>query len=141
MRTGEVVMTLKSLKWTVCLGVALAPWLLAVPAPAADEVFSVTKIISLPANSPGPNQPGSANQALASFDIEFVDPIAGVFLLADRSNKSIDVASTSTNLIIGELQPVYSSATPPTFAGAIPAASCPIRCRCGAPTAPGPMGC
>jgi hypothetical protein len=95
------------LKWTVCLGVALAPWLLPVPAPAADEVFSVTKIISLPANSPGPNQPGLANQPLASFDIEFVDPIAGVFLLADRSNKSIDVANTSSNLIISQLQPGF----------------------------------
>ena len=53
MRMGEVIMQVKRLKWTVCLGVALAPWLLAVPAPAADEVFSVTKIISLPDKSPG----------------------------------------------------------------------------------------
>src|SRR5436190_22804972 len=98
-------MRVKSLKWTVCLGVALAPWLLAVPAPAADEVFSVTKIISLP-----------GGQVLGSFDIEFVDPIAGVFLLADRTNKSIDVASTSSNRIISQLQP--------GFVGAIPAATC-----------------
>jgi hypothetical protein len=103
-------------KLITSLGVALAPWLLAVPAPAADEVFSVTNIISLPATSPGPNQPNSPNQALASFDIEFVDPIAGVFLLADRSNKSIDVASTSSNLIISQLQP--------GFVGVISAATC-----------------
>jgi hypothetical protein len=93
---GEVLMPVKSLKWTVCLGVALAPWLLAVPASAADEVFSVTKIISLP-----------NGQALGSFDIEFVDPLAGVFLLADRTNKSIDVASTSKNLITSQLQPGF----------------------------------
>src|SRR5205085_1684381 len=110
------------------LGVAFAPWLLTVPASAADEVFSVTSIISLPATSPGPNNPSWVNQPLASVDIAFVDPAAGVFLLADRLNKSIDVASTSSNLIIGELQPVFSGATPPTpptFAGSIPAASCP----------------
>jgi len=116
-------MTLKSLKWTVCLGVALAPWLLAVPAPAADEVFSVTKIISLPATA---SPSGTANQPLASFDIEFVDPIAGVFLLADRSNKSIDVASTSSNLIISQLQP--------GFVGVVPAATC-----AGLVVPPGPV--
>jgi hypothetical protein len=103
-----------------------------VPASAADEVFSVTSVISLPANSPGLNNPGLANHPLASFDIEFVDPAAGVLLLADRSNKSIDVASTSRNLIIGELQPVYPGATPPappTFTGAAPFPfSCPSNC-------------
>jgi hypothetical protein len=122
---GEVIMPVKSLKWTVCLGVALAPWLLAVPASAADEVFSVTSIISLP-----------GSQVLGSFDIEFVDPIAGVFLLADRTNKSIDVASTSTNLITSQLQP--------GFAGVVTSGStaCPTAGRTSplAPNCSGPNG-
>jgi hypothetical protein len=132
---GEVIMQVKRLKWTVCLGVALAPWLLAVPAPAADEVFSVTKIISLPTASPGPNQPGLLNQPLASFDIEFVDPIAGVFLLADRSNKSIDVADTSSNLITSQLQPgfvgVIAAAT--CAAMLVPPSTSPVAPNCSGP--------
>jgi hypothetical protein len=95
------------------------------PGSADDDGFKVIKIISLPLKSPGPNSTTYVNQPLGSSDISFVDPAAGVFLLADRSNKSIDVASTTSNLIIGELQPSYPGATPPTFTGAIPAASCP----------------
>ena len=121
-------MPVKSLKWTVCLGALIAPLLLGSEAPA-DEGFSVTKIISLPANSPGPNQPGLANQPLASFDIEFVDPIAGVFLLADRSNKSIDVASTSSNLIISQLQPGFVGVISSTACAAmvVPPSISPVR--------------
>jgi hypothetical protein len=122
-------------KLITSLGVALAPWLLAVPAPAADEVFSVTKIISLPATSPGPNQPNLGNQPLASFDIEFVDPIAGVFLLADRSNKSIDVASTSTNLIISQLQPGFVGAILSTDCAKllVPPSVSPVAPNCSGP--------
>ena len=127
-------MTVKSMKWTICLGVALAPWLLAVPAPAADEVFSVTKIISLPATA---SPSGTANQPLASFDIEFVDPIAGVFLLADRSNKSIDVASTSSNLITSQLQPGFVGVISSTACAAlvVPPSTSPV-----APNWSGPNG-
>jgi hypothetical protein len=102
--------------------------------------IKVTTIISLPPTSPGPNSTTYVNKPLASFDIAFVDPAAGVLLLADRSNKSIDVASTSTNVIIGELQPVYPSATPPTFAGSIPAASCPTTVPVRSPSCSGPNG-
>src|SRR5437588_7717358 len=73
------------------LGVALAPWLLAVPA-SANEVFSVTSVINLP-----------HGQALGSFDISFVDAVAGVYVLADRTNKSIDVVDTSTNTVVNQL--------------------------------------
>jgi hypothetical protein len=105
-------------KLITSLGVALAPCLLALPA-SADEVFSVTSVITVPGNP------------LVSFDIEFVDPAAGVLLLADRSNKSIDVASTSSNLIISQLQP--------GFAGVVVAGS--SACPKAVPPAPRPASC
>ena len=40
---------------------------------------------------------------LNSFDISWVDPIAGQYLLADRSNKSVDVVSIATNQVINQI--------------------------------------
>src|SRR6516162_11886028 len=89
------------------LGVVLAPWLLATPAPAApDEVFSITSIINVP------------NKPLRSFDIGFVDPVAGVYLLADRLN-GIDVIDTSTNKVLKPLQPGFAGIVP------VPSPACP----------------
>ena len=51
----------------------------------ADEVFKATSAITVQGN------------ALASFDISFVDKKLGVYLLADRSNADIDVIPTNTN--------------------------------------------
>ena len=80
-------------------GSAIAPWLLTSTAtaqplesPAKDEVFGVTSVINLP-----------DSQKLGSFDIGFVDPDHGVYLLADRTNKSIDVVDTSTNTLTHQL--------------------------------------
>src|SRR5215468_12014691 len=77
-------------------GAAIAPWLLPSTATAQplesaakDEVFGVTSVINLP-----------GGQKLGSFDIGFVDPGNGVYLLADRTNASIDVVNTSTNAVI-----------------------------------------
>jgi hypothetical protein len=67
--------------------------------------------------------------------LRLVDPIAGVFLLADRSNKSIDVASTSSNRIISQLQP--------GFVGVISSAQCALLVNPAGPVAPncsGPNG-
>src|SRR5215471_8136223 len=89
-------------------GSAIAPWLLTSTAtaqplesPAKDEVFGVTSVINLP-----------GGQKLGSFDIGFVDPDHGVYLLADRTNKSIDVVDTSTNTLTHQL-----TAPAPGFAG------------------------
>src|SRR5215472_15929015 len=92
-------------------GAAIAPWLLTVTglpstaqpleAAAKDEVFGVTSVINLP-----------GGQKLGSFDIGFVDPDHGVYLLADRTNKSIDVVDTSTNTLTHQL-----TAPAPGFAG------------------------
>src|SRR5262249_29274779 len=39
--------------------------------------------------------------------ISFVDAVAGVYVLADRTNKSIDVVDTSSNTVIRQLQPGF----------------------------------
>src|SRR5262249_55862620 len=49
---------------------------------------------------------------LTSFDISFVDPAINTFVLADRTNKAIDVVSTNTKAL------VQRTASPP-FAGVI----------------------
>jgi hypothetical protein len=90
-------------------GAAIAPWLLMTTGPstaepeATNEVFGVTDAISLP-----------DSQKLGSFDIGFVDAAKGLYLLADRTNKSIDVVDTGTNTLIHQL-----TAPAPGFAGAV----------------------
>src|SRR5215472_372781 len=91
-------------------GAAIAPWLLPLTATAQplesaakDEVFGVTSVINLP-----------GGQKLGSFDIGFVDPDHGVYLLADRTNKAIQVVNTSNNSLQTPL-----TAPAPGFAGAV----------------------
>src|SRR5262249_46402557 len=72
---------------------------------AADEVFSATAAISLP-----------GGQKIQSFDISFVDPVIGIYILGDRTNKAVDVIDTDTNTVLTQL-----AATPPFKGGA---ASC-----------------
>jgi hypothetical protein len=95
---------------------AIVPWLLMVTAlPSAaqpkegngDEVFGVTSVINLPCSGTP-----SVCQKLGSFDISFVDPASGLYLLADRTNKSIDVVDTGTNTLKNPL-----TAPAPGFAG------------------------
>jgi hypothetical protein len=70
---------------------------------SADEIFSARTQITLP-----------AGQKITSFDISFVDPVLGLYLLADRTNKTVDVIDTTTNTVLVQL-----AATPP-FAGVTP---------------------
>jgi len=88
-------------------GAAIAPWLLTSTATAQplesatkDEVFGVTSVINLP-----------DSQKLGAFDISFVDPAHGVYLLADRTNASIDVADTGNNQLIHQFKPGFVGAT------------------------------
>src|SRR5262249_14129346 len=67
---------------------------------AKDEEFGVTSVINLP-----------DSQMLGAFDISFVDPAHGVYLLADRTNASIDVANTSNNQLIHQFKPGFVGAT------------------------------
>jgi hypothetical protein len=63
---------------------------------AAEEQFAVTSIIQLP-----------DDQSLGSFDIGLVDPVRGIYILADRTHKSIDVVDTRTNIVINQLRPGF----------------------------------
>ena len=91
-------------------GAAIAPWLLTVTgipstaqpleSAAKDEVFGVTSVINLP-----------DGQKLGAFDISFVDPANGVYLLADRTNAAINVIDTSTNDVINQFKPGFVGAT------------------------------
>jgi hypothetical protein len=67
---------------------------------AKDEVFGLTSVIDLP-----------DSQKLGAFDISFVDPANGVYLLADRTNASIDVVDTSTNTLTHQFKPGFAGAT------------------------------
>jgi hypothetical protein len=92
-------------------GAAIAPWLLTVTglpstaqeAAAKDEVFGVTSVINLPVVP--------VVQQLSAFDISFVDPANGVYLLADRGNASIDVIDTGTNQLAHQFKPGFVGAT------------------------------
>jgi hypothetical protein len=61
-------------------------------ASAADEVFRPTTAITLP-----------AGQTILSFDISFVDPLVGLYILGDRTNKAVDVIDTDTNTVLVQL--------------------------------------
>jgi len=100
---------------------AMASALLSMSAPAgaADEAFTATKAISAPS--------GNIN----SFDISFVDPALGVYLLGDRTQNAIDVIDTDSNTFARQLgKGVF------TGPGACP----PIKQPAGANDCAGPDG-
>ncbi|MEA2994267.1 MAG: hypothetical protein QOD40_3187 [Alphaproteobacteria bacterium] len=78
-----------------CLAFAVAAAALvpAVSAVATDEVFAPTAVISLP-----------GGQKIVSFDISFVDPVIGLYILGDRTNQSVDVIDTTTNAVLTQLK-------------------------------------
>jgi len=67
---------------------------------SSDETYTVKSIIPVPGG-------------LTSFDIAFVDANVHTLVLADRTNKSIDVVNTNSNTLIHQY-----TATPP-FAGVV----------------------
>jgi hypothetical protein len=69
----------------------------------SEEVFTATSLVT-----------GLGTQKITSFDISFVDPGLGVYLLADRTNATVDVIDTTDNTVLKQL-----TATPP-FAGVKP---------------------
>jgi hypothetical protein len=71
----------------------LVPVMLTAKMASSDETFTATQAISLP-----------GGQLVTSFDISFVDPRIGNYVLADRTNKSIDVIDTATNTVATQLK-------------------------------------
>jgi hypothetical protein len=71
-------------KLLACLVGASVSCLLGVAARSADETYAVKTVIPVPGG-------------LTSFDIAFVDANINTLVLADRTNKSIDVVDTASN--------------------------------------------
>src|SRR5882762_6450981 len=87
-------------KLLACLVGAGVSCLLGVAARSADETYTVKTIIPVPGG-------------LTSFDIAFVDANINTLVLADRTNKSIDVVNTATNTLTHQYK-----ASPP-FVGVV----------------------
>jgi hypothetical protein len=96
MRRGLTAATLSAF-----VGLLAMPGLTSAGEGPNDEVFSATAAASLP-----------NNEKIIAFDISYVDPVLGTYVLADRTNKVIDVVNT-TSLGVTQL-----AATPP-FAGVV----------------------
>jgi len=77
--------------------------LLSGPADSADETYSARTAITLP-----------GGQKVTSFDISFVDPVIGLYLLADRTNRTVHVIDTTSNTVLVDLPatPAFAGATP-----------------------------
>ena len=74
---------------TLCfMGILVPMSFLTLGPAAADETFKPTARVDL----------GGA--PLLSFDISFVDPTTGIYLLADRSHNAVDVIDTTTNTLV-----------------------------------------
>jgi hypothetical protein len=87
--------------------------LLAVPAVAlADPGFTLKTTVTIPGNP------------LNSFDISWVDPQLHAYLLADRSNRQVDVIDTATNKF-------QQALLPGQFAGNVP--GCAFSNACNGP--------
>ena len=91
---------LRKIKSVACFAVALGFCLFARLGFAAEEVYSLKTTIPVPGG-------------LTSFDIIFVDANIRTAVLADRTNKSIDVIDTNTNTLTHQY-----TATPP-FVGVV----------------------
>jgi hypothetical protein len=84
------------------LALALVPALFSMGATAfaADEVFKATAAITLP-----------GGQKINSFDIGFVDPVIGLYVLGDRTNQAVDVVDIETNTVLTQLKAGFVGAS------------------------------
>jgi hypothetical protein len=117
----------KKVKLILALGVALAPWLLALPAPteAADETLCSQANPTPPPCIPSAIATPLNGHILRSFDISYIDPTIHTYVLAasgtvgagngPSSNPRIIVVDTITNKVVHQ----YNAT--PTFAGNCPA--------------------
>ena len=88
-----------------------------------DEVFKATAVVQ-----------GLGAQTIVSFDISFVDPTIHTYLLADRTNKAVQVVDTNTDTVTFTIKPIGADA----FAGNIACATPPPAGAndCKGPNAP-----
>jgi hypothetical protein len=95
------------------LGVVLAPCLFAASAAAivSDETYTLSNVVDVPLTAQ------NTQGGLTSTDIAFVDPVAGVYVLADRSNRAIDVINTTTNTVTNQLQADFVGPSGPNGGG------------------------
>jgi len=98
----------RSSAWAVAIGAAAmllcsAAWAQNSPA------LRLIKIIPIKVT------PFNTAKGMFSFDISFVDPVSGLFYLADRSNAALDVIDTKTDTLFGQIggNPAFQ----PGFAG------------------------
>src|ERR1039457_847662 len=56
---------------------------------SADEVFKATSAVT-----------GLGSQKIVGFDISFVEPALKLYILGDRTNKTVDVVDTTSNAIV-----------------------------------------
>src|SRR5450759_1083994 len=86
-----------SIKLLAAFAGALMPCLLtsAIAAPPDSDSFAGTAAVTLTDHG------GVTAQALASFDISFVDPTLALYALGDRTNNAVDLVDTSSNTFLG----------------------------------------
>jgi hypothetical protein len=95
----------KNLKWTICLGGLVAPWLLATSAslPASadnqnnNDNNNRNAPVSLLTVIPVPGNP------ITSADISWTDPVTERYYFADRSNFGVDVIDAVTDKWVGRV--------------------------------------
>jgi LVIVD repeat len=91
-------------------------------------VFLLCTAVSAAAQCTGPGAPTTTQthcltgiaipgNPIRSFDISWVDPGRGLYFLADRSNKGVDIISTKTKTFIGR---AGDTSGPGTFVGILP---------------------
>jgi len=67
----------------------------AIAAPPDSDSFAGTAAVTLTDHG------GVTAQALASFDISFVDPTLALYALGDRTNNAVDLVDTNSNTFLG----------------------------------------
>jgi len=96
----------KNLKWTICLGGLVAPWLLATSAslPASadnqnnNDNNNRNAPVSLLTVIPVPGNP------ITSADISWTDPVTERYYFADRSNFAVEVIDAEKDVWVGRVK-------------------------------------
>jgi hypothetical protein len=103
-----------SIKLVAAFAGALMPCLLtsAIAAPPDSDNFAGKAAVTLSDHG------GVTAKPLASFDISFVDPTIGLYVLGDRTNNAVDLVDTISNTFLGfcghgQFQGVKLSGSPP----------------------------